>query len=200
MIPPSYARATSLPVSPTSFFPRAKEQQEHLELELTLLKQASDVCVPPPQHTSIPLQISIKTVASPLVTSALAQILGRQGVQWWGDPVSDGSSTTFLNDWLRIVDATTSLQRHAQLSMLRMIPVWWAAVVNGGGWLNFQDFQDFQDTGHGRHVRNLLALDGISGAENTGIGSLTYLQVAAVSGGVLSEQSEQSDASWNGNR
>lgn len=84
--------------------------------------------------------------------------------------------------------------------MLRMIPVWWAAVVNGGGWLNFQDFQDFQDTGHGRHVRNLLALDGISGAEHTGIGSLTYLQVAAVSGGVLSEQSEQSDASWNGNR
>ncbi|OBT74653.1 hypothetical protein VF21_07010 [Pseudogymnoascus sp. 05NY08] len=68
--------------------------------------------------------------------------LGRPGVQWWGDPVSDGSSTTFLNDWLRIVDATTSLQRQVQLSM---IPVLVVDGLNGGDGLNFQDFQDLQD-------------------------------------------------------
>jgi hypothetical protein len=78
--------------------------------------------------------------------------------------------------------------------MLRMIPVWWADVVNGGGWLNFQDFQD---TGHGRHVRISWLSMAYLELSNTGIGSLTYLQVAAVSGGVLSEQS---DASLEGNR
>lgn len=76
----------------------------------------------PLSKLTLGLQICI-TVALALATSAVGQFLGRQGVQWWGDPVSDGSSTTFWNDWLTIVDATSSLQMQAQLTM---ITVQWA--------------------------------------------------------------------------
>lgn len=86
-----------------------------------------------PHSLQIPLalQICIKLWLSPLATSVLGHFLGRQGVQWWGGPVSDGRSTTFWNDWLRIVDATTTLERQAQLSTTSTTSTISCLVLNG---------------------------------------------------------------------